>query len=82
MGVGRRVGTGKARDREMTKPVGLVEKPQKRAAGESRTPAYRAVTLGVEREDWAVVDGRGDVVWRGDARVAAMIASRLTRNPS
>ena len=63
----------------MTKPQALVHKVQKRRAGESRMPAYRAVTLGSEREDWAVVDPRGDVIWRGDARVAAMIASRLTQ---
>lgn len=63
----------------MAKPAGLVEKVHKRRMREPRTPAYRAVTLGWEREDWAVVDPRGDVIWRGDARVAAMIASRLTR---
>lgn len=46
---------------------------------ERRGPAYRAVTLGGERADWAVVDGRGTVVYRGDAKVAAMIANRLSR---
>ena len=63
----------------MANPSGLVQKSQKRRAGESRIPAYRAVTLGSERRDWAVVDGRGDVIWRGDARIAAMIANRLTK---
>ena len=64
----------KGRDREMNKALGLVEKPQKRVV-----PDYRAVTHGAERDEWAVVDGQGSVVFRGDARVAAMIASRLTR---
>jgi hypothetical protein len=58
----------------MTKALAPVERPQK-----TRTPDYRAVTHGTERDEWAVVDGQGAVVFRGDARVAAMIASRLTR---
>jgi hypothetical protein len=64
----------------MTKPLGLVEKRQKGGAAERRVSAYRAVTLGSERQDWAVLDRQGDVVFRGDAKVAAMIASRLTRS--
>lgn len=59
----------------MTQPLGLVEKQ----SVEGRVPAYRAITLGTERADWAVVNGEGNVVFRGDARVAAMIANRLTR---
>jgi hypothetical protein len=59
----------------MTQPLGLVEKK----AVERRVPAYRAITLGTERADWAVVDADGGVVFRGDAKVAAMIANRLTR---
>ena len=42
-------------------------------------PGYRAITQAGEPDVWAVVDDRGAVVYRGDARVAAMIASRLTR---
>ena len=64
----------------MTKPSRRVDKAQKRRAGESRQPAYRAVTLGADREDWVVVDNRGQVLYRGDARVAAMVASQLTRS--
>ena len=62
-------------DREAAKPTRLARKQRKERAKAS----YRAVTLGTEREDWAVVDDHGDVVWRGDAKVAALIASRLTR---
>ncbi len=50
----------------------------RRAAELQRVAGYRAVNHGAEHE-WAVVDGRGSVVFRGDARVAAMVASRLTR---
>ena len=63
----------------MAKTLGLMEKPQAARAGDRGAPAYRAITQGSERDEWAVVDGQGSVVFRGDARVAAMIASRLTR---
>ena len=64
----------------MAKPRGLVGKRRSgRFVTERRAPAYRAVTLGADRDDWAVVDGQGEVVFRGDARIAAMIANRLTR---
>lgn len=62
----------------MAKPRGLVEKARKGRAGKPGSAPYRAVTQ-AGRDDWSVVDGRGSVVFRGDARVAAMIASRLTR---
>ncbi len=62
----------------MAKPGGLVDKPQKGRPRKSRVPAYRAVTE-PGRDEWSVVDGQGGVVFRGDARAAAMIASRLTR---
>ena len=45
-------------------------------------PGYRAITQAGEHDEWAVVDHRGSVVFRGDARVAAMIASRLTHPAS
>ena len=64
----------------MDKALGLVETPQKRGKHERAVPEYRAVTQGAEHE-WAVVDGQGSVIFRGDARVAAMVASRLTRPP-
>lgn len=63
----------------MAKTLGLAEKPHQGRAGDRGAPAYRAVTQGGERDQWVVVDGQGAVVFRGDARVAAMIASRLTR---
>ena len=63
----------------MAKPRGLARKLQKRRPSERPEPAYRAVTLGADRDDWAVVDADGHVLFRGSARVAAMIASRLTR---
>ena len=63
----------------MTKLMELVERDRRQRAGEQHHAPYRAVTFGFEREDWAVVDADGCVVYRGDARVAAMIASRLTR---
>ena len=63
----------------MAKTLGLVEKPHHSRAADRSAPAYRAITQGAERDEWAVVDGQGSVVFRGDARVAAMIASRLTR---
>ena len=63
----------------MAKPARLVERDRKQRARDRRVPAYRAVTLGSERSDWGVVDRDGSVLFRGDARVAAMIASRLTR---
>lgn len=66
----------------MTKPLERIEPRQKVRRGTRRAPAYRAVTLGNERDDWGVVDGRGDVLFRGDAKVAAMIANRLTRPPA
>jgi hypothetical protein len=62
----------------MTKPLGLVEDQHRRRAGEARGPAYRAVTLGTQRADWAVVNVHGDIVYRGDAKTAAMIANRLS----
>lgn len=64
----------------MAQPLGLVDKPHRgRDAGKRRgAPTYRAVTQR-GRDDWSVVDGGGSVIFRGDARVAAMIASRLTR---
>ena len=40
-------------------------------------PAFRAVTLGSERDDWAVYNERGDLVYRGGVMVAAMVANRL-----
>ena len=63
----------------MAKTMGLVEKPLKGRAGDRSAPEYRAITQGGDRDEWAVVDSQGCVVYRGDARVAAMIASRLTR---
>jgi hypothetical protein len=63
----------------MQKALGLVETPHSRFGTDRREPSYRAITQGGERDQWAVVDGQGAVVYRGDARVAAMIASRLTR---
>lgn len=62
----------------MAKPRGLVGKTQKGRPGKAGSAPYRAVTE-AGRDDWSVVDGRGSVIFRGDARVAAMIASRLTR---
>ena len=62
----------------MAKPLGLVGKPQKGRSRKGRAPLYRAVTQ-AGRDEWVVVDGHGSVIYRGDARVAAMIASRLTR---
>ena len=59
----------------MAKTLGLAEPRENRTVNR---PEYRAVTHGEEHE-WAVVDGQGSVIFRGDARVAAMIASRLTR---
>ena len=59
----------------MAKTMGLAEPRDERTADR---PEYRAVTQGEEHE-WAVVDDEGSVIFRGDARVAAMIASRLTR---
>jgi hypothetical protein len=63
----------------MAKSRGLVKKAERRRADERQAAAYRAVTLGAQRGDWGVVDADGTVVFRGDARVAAMIASPLTR---
>ncbi len=58
--------------------TGFAEKAHE--AGNGRLHAgYRAITQAGDRDQWAVVDDRGSVVFRGDARVAAMIASRLTR---
>ena len=62
----------------MAKTLGLDEKPHQGRAKPREVPEYRAVTRGAEHE-WAVVDGQGSVIFRGDARVAAMVASRLTR---
>ena len=75
---GGRFGTGKGKD-GMAKLATFVDNQQRRRAGRRRPVAYRAVTLGDERGDWAVLDVHGSIVWRGEARVAAMIATRLTR---
>jgi hypothetical protein len=62
-------------DRDRAWPGRLAKRRRKEEAKTS----YRAITLGSEREDWGVVDDNGELVWRGDAKVAAMIASRLTK---
>ena len=41
-------------------------------------PAYRAVTLGPGHDDWAVVDRKGAVIFRGYAMHAARMASELS----
>ena len=63
----------------MSKGPRLAEKPPERRPGDRSRPGYRAVTQGRERDEWAVVDAQGAVVFRGDARAAALIAGRLTR---
>lgn len=63
----------------MSKGPRLAAKPPQRRPGARSPKGYRAITEGHERDEWVVVDARGGVVFRGDARVAALIASRLTR---
>ena len=63
----------------MAKLLGLTDEPRPSRAADAVVPEYRAITQGGERDEWAVVDDQGAVVYQGDARVAAMIASRLTR---
>ena len=63
----------------MSKSPGLVLKLHHSRKATTVAPEYRAITQGGERDEWAVVNGHGTVVYRGDARVAAMIATRLTR---
>jgi hypothetical protein len=38
---------------------------------------YRAVTLGLGEQDWAVVDEHGRIVYRGLAYFAARMAHRM-----
>ena len=63
----------------MAKTSGFAEKTRRGRSADRRAPQYRAITEGDDRDQWAVVDGNGGVLFRGDARVAAMVASRLTR---
>jgi hypothetical protein len=41
--------------------------------------SYRTQTVGPFYEDWAVVDDRGEVVYQGDAVLAARAAAELRR---
>ena len=60
-----------------TEPAGKAHRARKA----KRPPAdagYRAITHG-DGSEWAVVDEQGAEVFRGNAKLAALIASRLTR---